>query len=511
MPPGRGRAPSRGPAEPAPRPRVLGRLEGPENPGNPGKRPDPRVLRASLADSLRIAGGCPAVDLAEFSLSPDPPVTRTGHSGRTSHERQEHRFEPQRSQGRRLARRPRCGRCRRRPRHLRYLHRQQHPDRLDHRVGHPLDRRHAAGLHRPGHHEQLRAGRLADPRREPHQRRLLGPRLGHPQLERCHPERPDHGPDQRPAAVGQVLLRALHPERHRVRGGLHLLRHRARARLGPGRHDHDAQQPRVAGRRCHGLPDLRDLAAGLGRQHLPGQVRRAEPDLHGHPAHRLRPLIAVRRPDGDHVMTAVLPVREPGAADQLPPAGDKSFAAGLAGTARHYTGLVAPWLVRGLIGLAVLTFAFLAVGPHVLGYRTMTMLTGSMAPEINPGDVTIVTPIQVSEVTEGMVITYHRPIEDHSLVTHRVISVEKAADGTVTVQTKGDANAAADPWTATLNGDTAYQVRGVVPVLGHVIEALRAPIVAQVLLYGAPALLVGWLLLTIWRPARDAEDEGDDA
>jgi signal peptidase I len=206
-------------------------------------------------------------------------------------------------------------------------------------------------------------------------------------------------------------------------------------------------------------------------------------------------------------MTAVLPVREPGAADQLPPAGDKHSAAGLAGRARHYTGLVAPWLVRGLIGLAVLTFAFLAVGPHVLGYRTMTMLTGSMAPEINPGDVTVVTPIKVSDVREGMVITYHRPIEDHSLVTHRVISVQKAENGTVTVQTKGDANSAADPWTATLNGDTAYQVRGVVPVLGHAIEALRAPIVAQALLYGAPALLVGWLLLTIWRPARADEDE----
>jgi signal peptidase I len=210
-------------------------------------------------------------------------------------------------------------------------------------------------------------------------------------------------------------------------------------------------------------------------------------------------------------MTAVLPVREPGAADQLPPAEDKRSAAGLAGTARHYTGLIAPWLVRGLIGLAVLTFAFLAVGPHVLGYRTMTMLTGSMAPKINPGDVTIVTPIKVSEVTEGMVITYHRPIEDHSLVTHRVISVQNAADGTVTVHTKGDANEAADPWTATLNGDTAYQVRGVVPLLGHVIEALRAPVVTQALLYGAPTLLVGWLLLTIWRPARDDEDDEDDA
>jgi signal peptidase I len=206
-------------------------------------------------------------------------------------------------------------------------------------------------------------------------------------------------------------------------------------------------------------------------------------------------------------MTAVLPVRRPGAAAQLPPAEDKRSAAGFAGTARHYVGLIAPWLVRGLLGLAVLTFALLAVGPHVLGYRTMTMLTGSMAPEINPGDVTIVTPIAVSEVTEGMVITYHRPIEDHSLVTHRVISVETAPDGTVSVQTKGDANAAADPWTATLEGDTAYQVRAVVPVLGHVIQALRAPIVTQVLLYGAPTLLVGWLLLTIWRPARDEEDE----
>jgi len=206
-------------------------------------------------------------------------------------------------------------------------------------------------------------------------------------------------------------------------------------------------------------------------------------------------------------MTAVLPVREPGAAVQLPPVQDKRSAAGFAGTARHYVGLIAPWLVRGLLGLAVLTFALLAVGPHVLGYRTMTMLTGSMAPEINPGDVTIVTPIAISEVTEGMVITYHRPIEDHSLVTHRVISVETAPDGSVSVQTKGDANEAADPWTATLKGDTAYQVRAVVPALGHVIQALRAPVVTQALLYGAPTLLVGWLLLTIWRPTRDEEDE----
>jgi signal peptidase I len=206
-------------------------------------------------------------------------------------------------------------------------------------------------------------------------------------------------------------------------------------------------------------------------------------------------------------MTATLPVR-PGAVAQLPPVGDTRSIAGLwAGRAAQIMGRTAPWLVRGVMGLAVLAFAVLAVGPHMLGYRTMTMLTASMAPEIDPGDVTIVTPIAISEVTEGMVITYHKPIEDQSLVTHRVVSVETAADGSVTVQTKGDANEAIDPWTATLEGDTAYEVRAVIPELGHLIQALRAPVVTQVLLYGAPTLLVGWLLLTIWRPARTEEEE----
>jgi signal peptidase len=208
-------------------------------------------------------------------------------------------------------------------------------------------------------------------------------------------------------------------------------------------------------------------------------------------------------------MTATLLARIPGAALTLPPEVDLALAAARnrVDQLRPMASRVLPWLVRGLVVTAVVAFGFLAVGPHVFGYRTMTMLTGSMAPEIDPGDVTIVTPIAVSEVTEGMVITYHRPIEDHSLVTHRVISVETAPDGSVSVQTKGDANAAADPWTATLEGDTAYQVRAVVPVLGHVIQALRAPVVTQALLYGAPTLLVGWLLLTIWRPTRDEEDE----
>ena len=178
-------------------------------------------------------------------------------------------------------------------------------------------------------------------------------------------------------------------------------------------------------------------------------------------------------------MTSLLQVVRPGAAKLLPPGTDLLLAARRwAGPTRRFLARVLPWAVRGIVVVAVVAFAGLAVGPHVLGYRTMTMLTASMSPSIDPGDVTVVTPLAVSEVTEGMVITYHIPIGEHQLVTHRVVSVEHGTDGSVTVQTKGDNNEAVDPWSATLEGDTAYQVRAVIPEIGHAIHALRTPAVA---------------------------------
>ncbi|MFW3172312.1 signal peptidase I [Geodermatophilus sp. CPCC 206100] len=205
-------------------------------------------------------------------------------------------------------------------------------------------------------------------------------------------------------------------------------------------------------------------------------------------------------------MTAILTLPAPGAARALPPVPGRTTAPVLrrvaAGTAR--------WATRALVGIAVLAFAGLALGPHAFGYRTMTMLTGSMAPVIDPGDVVITTPLAVADVTEGMIISYHIPIDDHRVVTHRVIDVDHAADGTVTVQTRGDANDHPDPWTAVLEGDTAYQVQAVIPEVGQVITALRTPWINHLLVYGAPTLLAGWLLLTIWRPTTTDHDQDEE-
>ena len=169
-------------------------------------------------------------------------------------------------------------------------------------------------------------------------------------------------------------------------------------------------------------------------------------------------------------------------------------------------------LARGLgnvlLLVVVLAFAGLAVGPHVLGYRTMTMLTGSMAPVINPGDVTVAVQEPTADLAVGQIISYQIPVDDHRVVSHRVVRVTHGAGGTVTVQTKGDHNAAADPWTATVSDSRVWTVRAVVPHLGDVIRALRGPGLRIAFLYVGPALLVLLLLAEIWRSPRARPDEG---
>ena len=151
-----------------------------------------------------------------------------------------------------------------------------------------------------------------------------------------------------------------------------------------------------------------------------------------------------------------------------------------------------------LLAACLLAFLFLAVGPHLLGYRTSTMLTGSMAPGIEPGDVVVTVPKPATDLEVGDVITYQIPVEDHRVETHRVTEV-KHQGGEVVFRTKGDANDNDDPWTATVQGDTVWQVRGVVPEAGNAIRVLRSPAVQHGVLWVALGGLLLLGLTSIWR------------
>lgn len=103
--------------------------------------------------------------------------------------------------------------------------------------------------------------------------------------------------------------------------------------------------------------------------------------------------------------------------------------------------------------------------PSVFGYKVMTVITGSMKPQINPGDLVIATNIKdLNSVKVGTVVSYLN--KENVLITHRVIEINNNK-GLRTYITKGDANPAAD-----VEPVSQSQIQGTykakIPYLGYV-------------------------------------------
>jgi signal peptidase I len=73
-----------------------------------------------------------------------------------------------------------------------------------------------------------------------------------------------------------------------------------------------------------------------------------------------------------------------------------------------------------------------------LGWTPTLVTSGSMAPLVAPGDVVMIRPVGVAELTPNTVVLYDRP--DTGRVLHRIL--EQLPDGTY--RTGGDANAGPD-------------------------------------------------------------------
>ena len=189
----------------------------------------------------------------------------------------------------------------------------------------------------------------------------------------------------------------------------------------------------------------------------------------------------------------------PAAIDTAPtaePGPRRSVARALAG--------VATWL---LLGLAVLVLATVTLGPRLGLFQVETVLSGSMEPLFEPGDLLVVVPEPLTDVRAGQVLSFHAPTPDHRVETHRVVRVIHPGAHPIIV-TKGDANSAPDPWRARLHGTTAWRMVGVVPHAGSVIRALREPWVHVIAVLLVPLLLAAAALRSIWRRAPQADEAG---
>jgi signal peptidase I len=158
---------------------------------------------------------------------------------------------------------------------------------------------------------------------------------------------------------------------------------------------------------------------------------------------------------------------------------------------------VASGAAGALLGAGALLVALTVLGSISGRWGLEPVLTGSMRPGIQPGDLVLVTPEPVTAVRPGQILLFHPP-GNGAPVVHRVVSVS-TLDGVPAVHTRGDANNVADPWNARLDGSRAWRVRAVVPHLGYLAVAEHHPGLRLLLALGlvGSGLAVG--LAVIWR------------
>lgn len=123
----------------------------------------------------------------------------------------------------------------------------------------------------------------------------------------------------------------------------------------------------------------------------------------------------------------------------------------------------------------------------IAGHPTLVVAGGSMAPAISVGSAIIIDPVDPADLAVGDLVSL-REAPDRATYTHRITRIVER-DGTRWLETKGDANAAADPSLIAASG-VIGRVAIVLPMLGFVIALMaQATGVASVLALAA-ALVV---------------------
>ena len=160
---------------------------------------------------------------------------------------------------------------------------------------------------------------------------------------------------------------------------------------------------------------------------------------------------------------------------------------------------IASTLLQGVVIAAALGAAAILVLPRLLGWQTVTVMSGSMAPAYAVDAELALAPVDPADVRVGDVIAF-QPEADRPMTTHRVVAIENHA-GNLTFLTKGDANE--DPDT---NPVVASTVRGRVvfgvPHLGLFVRTVHNPIGFAALLVVPGLLLIGQEILTMRRDGR---------
>jgi signal peptidase I, archaeal type len=151
-----------------------------------------------------------------------------------------------------------------------------------------------------------------------------------------------------------------------------------------------------------------------------------------------------------------------------------------------------------LAGAGIVTFSVLSGNWHIA-----PILSGSMQPGFPVGGVVAAERMPMSDLAVGDVAIFQSPYDSSEQVVHRIVELNPDSSGQPVVKTRGDANAADDPWTITLQGNTIYVARFTLPLLGYPAVSTNHGI--DLMIGGLILLLV--VVSTFLGHQRDAADQ----
>jgi signal peptidase len=170
------------------------------------------------------------------------------------------------------------------------------------------------------------------------------------------------------------------------------------------------------------------------------------------------------------------------------------------GAIKRRAGRIASWASLAVVTVLVALVAL----PTALGMHRYVIVSGSMTGTYDRGSLVFDEVVPTAGLRRGDVITYRPPPNagvDH-LITHRIGSI-RTVKGTRVFRTKGDANAAVDPWSFRLTDAHQARVRWSLPYAGFAFAALADPKL-RIWLLGVPAALVAiGSLAALWRRLGD--------
>lgn len=159
-------------------------------------------------------------------------------------------------------------------------------------------------------------------------------------------------------------------------------------------------------------------------------------------------------------------------------------------------GGAALWIGAGLGVIAGTVWLATAVGL----IQPLIVISGSMEPAIDTGDLIIATRVDTDDLTVGDIVSLPSDLT-HKLVTHRIVSIESIGDGRWQIEMRGDANATKDiaPY---IVGDEVWKPGPRLPGVGYTVSTLMQRGVVVPALFALLALL-GLSLI-------DGEDDDDE-